>query len=62
MRSAIFLATILIISPAIAHTGHVETAGGHSHWFDLAVIGLAGLALAVWLVSKVRTSPVTDNG
>ena len=68
MRSITLIATLLITSPALisapamAHPSHVETAGGHSHWFELAVGGLAVLALAVWLVSKISRNPVAHNG
>jgi len=62
MRSLSLLVPFLIASPALAHPVHVGTEGGHSHWFELAVGGIAVLALAVWLVSKLRKNPVSDNG
>ena len=62
MRSLTLIATLLISGPAMAHPSHVETADGHSHWFELAVCGLAVAAFAIWLVSKVRRNPVADNG
>lgn len=62
MRTLLILVTIFAISPALAHPGHVESSGGHSHWFELAVAGLV-LALVVGsFVSRLRKRPVADNG
>jgi len=63
MRSLAFLLTILTTGPALAHPGHVEASGGHSHWFELAVGGIVLVLFAGWLISRIlRKSPVTDNG
>lgn len=62
MRTLSCLATFLAASPALAHPGHVESAGGHSHWFELAVGALVLALIAGWLVSKLRKRPVADNG
>jgi hypothetical protein len=63
MRSLAFLLTILTTGPALAHPGHVEASGGHSHWFELAVGGIVLVLAAGWLISRIlRKSPVTDNG
>ena len=63
MRSLALLLTIVTTAPALAHPGHLEASGGHSHWFELAVGGIVLVLVAGWLLSKVlRKSPVTDNG
>ncbi|HMB48718.1 MAG TPA: DUF6732 family protein [Afifellaceae bacterium] len=62
MRTLILLATVLTTFPALAHPGHVETAGGHSHWFELAVGGLVLAFLVGWLIARICKNPVTDNG
>jgi len=45
---------IVFATPALAHPGHVETLGGHAHWFALAAFAIAGVGLAALLVARAR--------
>ena len=54
MRQQLVATAALIASavPALAHTGHVEEAAGHSHWLALGAFSLAG-AIAVVGIARV---------
>ncbi len=49
MRSLLTIAT-LAATPAFADPGHIEFAGGHSHWTETGAIFAAG-AIA-WLLIR----------
>ena len=58
---AMLLGFTLGVTPALAHTGHVAEAAGHSHWLGLAAAGVA-IAVAIWAASKAKSKDkVSEN-
>ena len=62
MRFAVALITIFLTLPALADPTHVEQAGGHNHWFELALAGVAIAVLAAWLVAGWIRTTASDRG
>lgn len=62
MRFFITFLWLSIASPALAHPSHIDQAGGHSHWFELAAGGLVLIMLSVWLAVRSTQMPAADNG
>ena len=62
MRFFITFLWLSIASPALAHPSHIEQAGGHGHWFELAAGGLVLIMLSVRLAARSIQTPAADNG
>jgi membrane protein implicated in regulation of membrane protease activity len=53
-------ALIAFAAPALAHTGHVEEAAGHSHWLALGAFSLAGI-IAVLALARTLLRRKPEN-
>lgn len=60
LRFFILFLTVSLTSPVLAHPNHLETAGGHSHWFELALGTLILAGLAIWIAVR-RTGKVAPD-
>ena len=50
MKTISTIAIAVAATPALAHTGHIATAGGHSHWLAIGCLAAAAViaGLAFW--------------
>jgi hypothetical protein len=64
MRHQILAATALIASagPALAHPGHLQDGGGHTHWLALAAVSFAGLIALAGVVRGLRRHMTEAQG
>ncbi len=62
MRFFTVFLTLLLTTPVLAHPSHIEAAGGHDHLFELALGGLALLAVAVWFALRPGRTATSDHG
>ena len=64
MRQQLIAATSLIASaaPALAHTGHVEEAAGHTHWLALGALSVAAVIAAGGLARTLRRRKPENSG
>ena len=49
------LAPAVLAGPALAHPGHLQVAGGHTHWLALAAFSSAA-AIALFGVARAAAS------
>lgn len=57
-KLAIFTATLMPVSIASAHVGHVGELAGHSHWIGIGAVVVAGAIAA--LAGKFRQGEQED--
>ena len=62
LPSILALPPVVLAGPALAHPGHLDMSGGHTHWLALAafasaaVIALLGVARAVSRRRRAETA------